>query len=601
MQDRVGHSIGLLMAIYVVVAALLVLGSRETLRSAAWELMESTARMVGYEIASAMSETVHDEISRGDEDTRRELLEELLVLVRRSVTVEHATIVGADGRVVATTKPTLVHHRLAAPDLLFGSDHRARIHAVQGPDLRRGLFLVEIPFLEKEKPFAYLRLSLRSGGIADLYRSTYLTLVVAAGTGVVIIGTLAFLLHVQYRSREAEAVRVLTEAVEGRSDAELQGSAQLLPILGAADRLRSALSDQRARTEEAREQLLRLGLILNVGVVLVDADGRIERLGKRSVELLGIADAASPEAAAAQRLAPLLERIASSPDGGRGEVSFTVAIGRDQLRELLVNVTPTLGDGAMLQLRDRQDLEALQRDLLEAARLRSLNRLYQGVAHDLKAPLNAMVLNLETLRAVLDAADLEAAEHESQQRAMTVLGEELRRLRRSLETLLASTSPFSEGRSRVDAADLLGEVEGLMAAQARQQRVALDLRLPGAPAVVEVRRDRIKQAILNLVVNALEVMPEGGKLTMSLVLEPDRVRIEIEDTGSGVPEEIRERLFEMRATTKATGTGIGLHIARAVVEAENGAVRLKSTGAGGTVFEVELPRPPGLEEDLRDA
>jgi len=590
------HSVGVLVAIYVVIAALLVLGSRETLRSAAWEVMESTARMVGYEIASAMTETVHDEISRGGEDTTRDLLEELLVLVRRSVTVEYATIVGADGRVVATTVPELAHEHMAAPELLFGGDHRARIQTVHGPDLREGLFLVEIPFLKKGKPFAYLRLSLRSGGIARLYRGTYLALVGAAGAGVLTIGVLAFLLHVQYRRREAEAVRVLTDAIEDRTEAELQGSAQLLPILGAADRLRSALSDQRARTEEAQEQLLRLGWILNVGVVLVSADGRVERLGQRALELLGIAGAASPEAAAAQRLAPLLERIAAALDGDEGAVSLTVAV-----RELLVTVTPTQGGGAMLELRDRQDLEALQRDLLEAARLRSLNRLYQGVAHDLKAPLNAMVLNLETLRAVLEAADLGAADDESQQRALSVLGEELQRLRRALETMLASTSPISEGRSRVDAADLLSEVERLMAAQARQQRVALDLRLPGAPAVVEVRRDRIKQAILNLVVNALEVMPEGGKLTMSLALEPERVRIEVEDTGGGVPEEIRERLFEMRATTKATGTGIGLHIARAVVEAEDGAVRLKSTGAGGTIFEVELPRPPGLEEDMRDA
>jgi signal transduction histidine kinase len=136
---------------------------------------------------------------------------------------------------------------------------------------------------------------------------------------------------------------------------------------------------------------------------------------------------------------------------------------------------------------------------------------------------------------------------------------------------------------------LIRDLEALLAPQANQQRIRLDVRLPEAEIVLVGHRDRLKQALLNIATNALEAMPDGGQMGMACEPRDGHASVLIRDSGPGIPPEVMGKIYGMYFTTKSGGTGIGLYVARSVVESHGGNIRVDSHAGEGTSFEVDLP------------
>jgi signal transduction histidine kinase len=202
-----------------------------------------------------------------------------------------------------------------------------------------------------------------------------------------------------------------------------------------------------------------------------------------------------------------------------------------------------------------------------------------------------MMIHLDLLRESI-ALGAEQAGKESQERYVVVLREELHRLNRSLSEVLTGTSPASDQRGRFDLREALAEVGTLLAPQSRRQGVDLRSRTPETPVILVGYRDRLKQSFLNIAVNALEAMPGGGRLSFEMEIENATAVVRITDTGRGIPWDDLERIYERDFTTKATGSGIGLHVARALVELHGGVIGVESEEGQGTRVEVRLPLLP---------
>ncbi len=232
----------------------------------------------------------------------------------------------------------------------------------------------------------------------------------------------------------------------------------------------------------------------------------------------------------------------------------------------------------------------LELDLRHATQLRALSRVYLGVAHDLRAPLNAITLNFELLKRSLaldeDSDDPQASRR---QQWMRVLEEEFARLARTFDLLLAQTAPGPSDPRRHDLRDVLARVESLVAAQARQQRARVRVTLPDAPVWVEGDPEGPRLALLNVVVNALDAIPDGGTVEIALGVAGDHAVIRVRDNGPGIERALAGRLFELHVTTKPHASGAGLYVARMLVEKARGTLVLDDTGPAGTSFTLRLP------------
>lgn len=369
------------------------------------------------------------------------------------------------------------------------------------------------------------------------------------------------------------------------SDPELDSAPSHEAIEGFADEpAQDAPPVETPRPRLTEKRLSHLAELADVGLVQATRDGAIDFASSRARDLLDIDLDLAPSEAWRQAFDALRSQF--SPDTtSAGMVHVVTTHGPTTLSLKAHPVEDEDWSGYLVQVRDRKLIDALESDLRFASRLRVLNRLYLGVAHDLKGPLNAIMLTLEGLRADIEEGSGEAPEHVER---LEVIREELARHHRSLETVLAQTAPERLDRQTFDLRTVVDHVARLIRPQLRQQKVELDVE--GAePAFVHTIQDRVREALLALTVNAMEAMPFGGRLTIATSARPQMCSIDVRDTGEGIPDEIRERIFDLRFTTKDSGTGIGLSTARSVVESEHGSIDIIETGEEGSTFRISLP------------
>lgn len=229
--------------------------------------------------------------------------------------------------------------------------------------------------------------------------------------------------------------------------------------------------------------------------------------------------------------------------------------------------------------------EAEEAVLRQASHMRALSGLFHGLVHDLKSPINALVVNLELLKtSVSETPDLER-----QRRYVRILGEEMMRLNRAVERLLPAAGPASDERGRFDLKDVVEEIAPLLSTTARHQSVRFEIVAPEERFPLDGHRDRIKQALLALSLNALEAMPEGGNLEIAIEKRQGRAVLAVSDSGPGVDDAVRAHMFDLYFTTKEKHEGIGLYVARAVVESTNGSIEHAPGAEGGSRFTLSLP------------
>jgi PAS domain S-box-containing protein len=240
--------------------------------------------------------------------------------------------------------------------------------------------------------------------------------------------------------------------------------------------------------------------------------------------------------------------------------------------------------GALVTLRDLDSLESINTQLQVSERLAALGRITAGVAHEVKNPLNSMRLWLENLKESLP----EDSEPGAQQ-AVQVLDKEIDRLDAVVKRFLDFTRPMDVRLEATHLAELLREVLEIAQPQLQKAGVQLAQLLPIDVPHVYVDRALLKQAILNLVLNAQEAMPQGGKLTLVLSRRGEMAEITVGDTGKGIAPENQQKIFQLFYTTRPGGSGIGLASAFRIVQLHNGSIDFTSEVGRGTTFRIELP------------
>jgi signal transduction histidine kinase len=239
---------------------------------------------------------------------------------------------------------------------------------------------------------------------------------------------------------------------------------------------------------------------------------------------------------------------------------------------------------------DVTERRALEKRAADAEALSAMGSLALNLAHEIRNPLNAAVLQLHLLGRHVDKLPLDDEARAALRHRAEIVGDEIGRLNRLLTEFLELARPRAPVRQPVVFAHLVGDVLDLEqgSAAARQVTVERDL---ASDCVVLGDPEKLKQVVLNLVMNGLEAMKDGGTLTVGVTCpgQDDRVRLVVADTGVGIDPAVMGQLFDPFFTTKEAGTGLGLSIVHKIVDQHSGEVRIESERGVGTRATVLLP------------
>src|SRR3984885_3970450 len=239
--------------------------------------------------------------------------------------------------------------------------------------------------------------------------------------------------------------------------------------------------------------------------------------------------------------------------------------------------------GALLIMRDPESVRRIGDEIEMSRRLSASGRLTRGVAHEVKNPINAIVLHLQLLQNKLAHQEPDTRRH------MDIIDSEIRRLDRVVQTLVDFTRPRDLHLEQVDMRSLLEDVAQLAAPEAEQHGVKIERHLPEHPLPIKADSDLMKQAFLNVVINGVQAMPSGGTLTISTRAGNNIVVAEIRDEGSGIPKDMHDKIFELYFTTKKEGSGIGLAQTYQILQWHYGMVDFESAETSGTIFRFQIP------------
>ena len=279
---------------------------------------------------------------------------------------------------------------------------------------------------------------------------------------------------------------------------------------------------------------------------------------------------------------PIAQREMESANGRRVQVSL------DFIQDKTTQI------GALLIMRDSESVRRLEDEIEMSRRMSAGSRLTRGVAHEVKNPINAIVLHLHLLQNKLQQADPSTRRH------IDIIGNEIHRLDRVVQILVDFTRPRDLKLEEIDLRRLLDDVALLASPDAEQHGVAMVKDLPSQPLFVKVDADFMKQAILNIMINGVQAMPEGGTLTVSARREEGIVVTEIRDTGTGIPKDVQEKIFELYFTTKKAGSGIGLAQTYQILQWHYGSVDFDSVDGQGTTFRLRIPLVEPTTDSMRE-
>jgi len=514
-----------------------------------------------------------------------------------------AAIVDSDDKAILHTNPDLVGK--AVPD-------RPDFHAVENANFRRQfrmvynpptVYDVRIPLQLDGARFGSIRV-----GVSTVFLKNELTprleqavifssiaillsLIMAAGLSHLALGPLEQI-NRSLDSVTAGSPEVVDEPDAGHDEYGLVS----LKIAHLGRQMRDAKEIFSALKDNVDQIMgnLQDGLMLftrDSRVVLVSAS--VERfLGRPRRELLGHAarEIFSSESEfgalmlqAFERRSPVAQREIEFPSGKRVQIAL------DFIREKETQI------GALLTMRDAESVHRIEDEIEKSRRLSASSRIPAGVAHEVKNPINAIVLHLQLLQGKLRQVDPDTRRH------MDIIGSEIHRLDRVVQILVDFSRPRNLHLEETDLRRLLEDAVQLAGPDAGRHGVSVTCELPSQPLVVKVDTDFIKQAISNVVLNGIQAMPEGGKLAVSARRDEDMVVTEIQDQGGGIPLDAQDKIFELYFTTKKEGTGIGLAQTYQILQWHYGSVDFESVDGKGTTFRLRLPLVQSRTNALREA
>jgi signal transduction histidine kinase len=381
-----------------------------------------------------------------------------------------------------------------------------------------------------------------------------------------------------YRLYQSEQTRLRADSAPGRTPAAFRELMDAHPIRHVVDPCHSLMRVNKEAMDAAAKENLSASRQANAAMILLGLAGPVGGL----VMGYGMARGLSRSI---YRLSVHVKDMAQHLDQNVATVSVA---GDGDLQSLDREMQTIVRKVEEVTERAQQH----QRELLRADQLAAVGQLAAGVAHEIRNPLTGIKMLVEAAVRSRNPTPLNAED-------LRIIHGEVARLEQIVQGFLDFARLPAPQRCRCDLRDVITQARDLVRGRAQQQSVELNLNGLDQPAFAFVDRGQMSTVLVNLFLNALDAMPQGGRLDVDLTTEPSGlVRLAVSDTGAGIPAEMAGRLFTPFATTKPTGTGLGLSVSRRILEEHGGGIAASNRPDGGALFVITLPLPP--EENHAD-
>ena len=518
--------------------------------------------------------------------------------IRYAPTVFDVTIADSEGRGLLSTDPTnldhLVPQRPEYAELESGGLLQL-LKVVFGPPR---VYNLTLPLERNFEPFATVRVGVRTTFLRFVVEPWLIAALTY--TGVAIICSLifaAFLANLALKPIEQIGARLdalaLAEA-EGAGEAAGGRSADAVVLVShKIERIGRRMRNVEEVFSALKENLDQIMTNLQDGILLYTHDARavlvsdsVERfLGVSRAEILGakLHEVFSRNTRLGRLVRESFDaRMALVQEEITTETGRHVEISLDFIHDDRA-VYPQETLGALLTLHDVESVREIESDLELSRRLAAIGRLTAGVGHEVKNPINAIVVHLELMRNKLGDTDHRAMRH------LEVIESEIQRLDRVVQTLVDFSRPVELQLKDQDLRRVVSAVLMLASAELETRDVHVESDLPDRPVMARVDADLLKQALLNVVLNGAQAMAEGGNLKVRLAEDGRMALLSIHDQGGGIPDDVRDKIFDLYFTTKKDGSGIGLAMTYRIVELHNGSIEVESDATHGTTFILRFP------------
>ncbi|MGH9345435.1 MAG: sensor histidine kinase [Terriglobia bacterium] len=510
-------------------------------------------------------------------------------------TIDYVAVTTTSGLVLAHNAPSLIGQTLAPATPLSYLVHAGlvrQLELIYGPPQ---VYQVVLPLEIDQKPFCSVRIGVSTALLAGQALTPHLKAALEMAALVIILGTLTagilsfrLLRPLQTISQSVDRLArgEFSEPVKLKREDEWGVLSSKLNLLG------EQMRGDKAAYLELRENMDQLFANLVDGLMLFDDEDRLALATTSVSRFLGVPTDGLVRKSASEVFAgpgPLNSLLGRAFRERRSLAGYPVDLPDNPETPRVAVTTHFVSEqgrpvAALVTLRDASTRAQLQDHIGVTTKLAALGRLTSGVAHEVKNPLNAMILQVEILKEKLAGG----GEVKPQ---LEVLSTEIRRLDRVVKTFLDFTRPLEINRSAISVNELVDEIFLLAEPQARKNNVRLILEQNGAMPSLYADRDLLKQALLNLVLNGCQAMPYGGELRVRPHASRESIDMEIADQGTGIPEEARNKIFSLFYTTKPGGTGIGLAMAYRIIQLHEASIHFLTEINSGTTFRISFPLP----------
>ncbi len=516
----------------------------------------------------------------------------LQAVVGYSPTISDAAIADVQGRAIVNTDPAAIGTQLEQREDFLkvrNGSFLSQLEVVYGAPR---IYDVYLPLQREGQPFGDIRVGistvfLKSEVQPQLNRALTFSIMAI----LVSLALAAGVSNIALRPLEAIGRRLdqMTAGVpDGTPEPDLEATDEYGIVNTKIDRLGRQIRDVKEVFSALKENLDQIMGTLQDGLVLFTRDTRVvlvsasaERfVGRPRGEILGsVVEDVFTDATKLGRI--ILDAFALHQPIPQREIELEngrrIQIALDFIAERGERI------GALLTMRDAESVRRIENEIELSRRLAAIGRLTSGVAHEVKNPINAIVVHLELLREKMREVDPDTGRH------MDIIDREIHRLDRVVQTLVDFNRPVELRLTEFDLRRLIEDVAILASPEAARDGVKVETHLTSEALPVRADADLIKQALLNVVLNGVQAMSNGGVLKIVARQQETAATIEVHDQGAGIPADVRDKIFNLYFTTKKTGSGIGLAMSYRVLQLHNGALDFVTEMGRGTTFRLALP------------